>query len=153
MRVWRLAFELPGPCGWQQCSGVSVPVSRHLIGDDAQPWIPFMLSGCEFFNLEARPGMAGHESGTQVPDSHERVRACTGLAIEENHGKWLSSQALNVACASKRTRRTVRHQRQQLARPAPTLATTLISFPRDSTAAAMQEQQRQRANAHRGSRH
>ncbi len=39
--------------------------------------------------------MAGYETVTQVTVSYERVRACTGLAIEENHGMWFSSQALS----------------------------------------------------------
>ena len=62
--------------------------------------------------------MAGRGSDTQVPDSRERVRTnplgadlnsrrlarrvhakdgvhtCAGLAIEENHRKWFSSQGL-----------------------------------------------------------
>src|SRR6185312_14614680 len=54
------------------------------------------------FNLSARPRTAGRGSSTQVLDSRERVRACTGPAIEENHRKWFSSQALSappaVAC-------------------------------------------------------
>jgi hypothetical protein len=44
--------------------------------------------------------MAGHETDTQVTDSCERVRACTGLAIEENHRKWFSSQALGPFAAA-----------------------------------------------------
>jgi hypothetical protein len=51
--------------------------------------------GCESFNLEARPRMAGRESVTQVTDSREHVRACTGRAMEENHRKWFPSQALS----------------------------------------------------------
>ena len=49
--------------------------------------------GCEFFNLSARPRMAGHESVMQVTDSCEHVRACTGRAMEENRGKGFSPQA------------------------------------------------------------
>ena len=48
--------------------------------------------------------MAGRGSVTQVTDSRELVRAGTGRAIEENNRKWFSSQALSVACDSKRTR-------------------------------------------------
>ena len=39
--------------------------------------------------------MAGRGSVTQVTDSREHVRACTGRAIEENHRKWFSSQTLS----------------------------------------------------------
>ncbi|MEY2117069.1 MULTISPECIES: hypothetical protein [Rhodanobacter] len=39
--------------------------------------------------------MAEHETVTQVTVSCERVWACTGLAIEENHRMWFSSQALS----------------------------------------------------------
>lgn len=56
------------------------------------------LGGCEFSNLPVRSRMAGRESVTPVDDSRERVRACTGHAIEENHRKGLSSQSLG-ACA------------------------------------------------------
>ncbi len=40
--------------------------------------------------------MAGLETVTPVIVSCERVRACTGLATEENHRKWFSSQALSA---------------------------------------------------------
>ena len=39
--------------------------------------------------------MAGRGSVTHVTDSREHVRACTGRAMEENHRKWFSSQALS----------------------------------------------------------
>src|SRR6185312_9639626 len=38
--------------------------------------------------------MAARGSGTPVPGSREQVRARTGLATEESHGKWPSSRGL-----------------------------------------------------------
>src|SRR5699024_9769098 len=70
------------------CTGPATESIRRM-------WIHSQtLRGCEFFSLEARPWMAGREAITQVIDSRERGRACTGPATESIRRMWIYSQTL-----------------------------------------------------------
>ena len=78
------------PCPWpSRCAAYS----RTASGRTLKPQQPNVcLQGRqrevrvrEFFKLSRRPWMADRESITQVMDSRESVRACTGLATEDLH--------------------------------------------------------------------
>jgi hypothetical protein len=94
----------------QRRSGCPMPELRQRRSSCPMPELRQRRSSCP---------MAGRGSGTQVPDSRKRVRTnplgadlnsrrlarrvhakdgmhtCAGLATEENHRKWFSSQALS----------------------------------------------------------